>query len=126
MPPTNPGDPLRTTYHPPVPKAKARPDARAPDARPAQGNAATPPSSAGQVTGPFRPGQTSPPPGESSGTPLQPLPTVAGYAIESVLGRGGMGVVSKARHLALKRTVALKMVLAGGHAGGQEMARFRF
>jgi serine/threonine-protein kinase len=50
---------------------------------------------------------------------------VPGYEIESVLGRGGMGVVYKARHLALKRTVALKMVLAGGHADPQELARFR-
>jgi WD40 repeat protein len=36
-----------------------------------------------------------------------------------------MGVVYKARHLALKRTVALKIMLAGGHAGSQELARFQ-
>jgi formylglycine-generating enzyme required for sulfatase activity len=36
-----------------------------------------------------------------------------------------MGVVYKARHLTLKRTVALKMMLAGGHAGPRELARFQ-
>ena len=53
------------------------------------------------------------------------LPGVAGYLVLDELGRGGMGVVYRAHHIALDRPVALKMVLAGGHATADQLQRFR-
>ena len=52
------------------------------------------------------------------------LPTIPGYEVLGVLGRGGIGVIYRVRHLKLDRVAALKMLLSGEHAGAVEVARF--
>lgn len=52
------------------------------------------------------------------------LPDVPGYELYDVLGRGGMGIVFRGRHLRLDRLIALKMMLAGVYANPVELSRF--
>jgi eukaryotic-like serine/threonine-protein kinase len=87
-----------------------------------------------RVTGP---GRAVPPPAPSAPStvarplamktgqmPVLGLPQVPGYDVLGELGRGGMGVVYKARQQGLNRIVALKMVLTAGRASPDELARF--
>ncbi len=66
-----------------------------------------------------------PPFGDPSSEPSSTdLPQIPGHELLEVLGRGGMGVVYKARHLRLNRPVAVKMLLTGAHASPEARERF--
>src|SRR5262245_59332749 len=62
-------------------------------------------------------------PAGSPGAPSPAMPAIPGYEMLELVGRGGMGKVYRARHIALGRIVAIKLL--AHEPDEKSLARFR-
>jgi len=64
-------------------------------------------------------------PQQTNFTETKPPPTLGDFELRDEIGRGGMGVVYRARQRSLDREVALKLILHGSQASVSDQARFQ-
>ena len=82
-----------------------------------------------QLVAPLRNSSPFPPtaaPGTGASPASPPLRSIEDYELLDELGRGGMGVIYKARQRSLNRLVAIKMIRSAEWATPEERLRFRW